>query len=406
MFLTLKNIIFKLISNIIILLILYVYLFRPEFKSSPGKISYLCSGIIVIANIILLNKTKVAIYLLRKEIILSLLILSFTIVRFFLGGEFFNVSIIANLIIDLFGGSFILAYFFKNNNILFSKLIIVSIFASLISLYSFIEPNFKDLLFSIFVFDEKLEIYSWRGFGLASDILFTFSITISIVLCYIIENKRYILLILFIVPFLIAILFNARIGIIPIVLYLLYKIIIEKKFKVILYILLFIFLLVTIIQQSGIYDEYSETFDWVLEAFADMSNSILGTSFDVEVSNMDVLENMVVLPNTISEWIFGKGYSLFMLNTGNSDIGYILQLNYGGIIYCILLLAFLILICTKFYILNKNNWLGVVLPICILLLNYKGDIFQASSFTRIFMLIYIISIFEYYNYTMSNHETN
>ena len=83
MFLTLKNVIFKLISNIIILLILYVYLFRPEFKSSPGKISYLCSGIIVIANIILLNKTKVAIYLLRKEIILSLLILSFTIIRFF-----------------------------------------------------------------------------------------------------------------------------------------------------------------------------------------------------------------------------------------------------------------------------------------------------------------------------------
>ena len=77
-------------------------------------------------------------------------------------------------------------------------------------------------------------------------------------------------------------------------------------------------------------------------------------------------------------------------------IGNIIQLNYGGIIYCILLAFFFFLIVYRLFKMGiKKEWYFFVVPILILLLNYKGDVFQSSSFMRVFMVIYLLTIIQY-----------
>lgn len=87
------------------------------------------------------------------------------------------------------------------------------------------------------------------------------------------------------------------------------------------------------------------------------SNVVLGTSFDVQSSNIEILQNMIVYPSDLGEWIFGKGESIFGISGQNSDIGYIIQLNYGGIIYCILLAFFFFLIVYRLFKMGiKKEW--------------------------------------------------
>lgn len=321
--------------------------------------------------------------------------MSFAIVRFCFGGESFYISIHTNFIIDAILGSIIITYLQKDHSQIIYWIFTASLIASLISFFSLVFPPFKIWLFQIFSFDEKLSLFTWRGFGLSNDLLFTYSVTQAFILCYLIEQKQKLLIYLFFIPFIISIFFNARIGLVPLLLYTLYKIIIEKKINILAYGLMAITILIIIVMQTDIYKQYEDTINWIFDSFADISNTILGTSFQVKTSNMDVLSHMVIFPKNVGEWLWGKGISLFNLKRGNSDIGYIIQLNYGGIGYIFLLLSFYMLITYRFIKANKKYWYGIVFPITILLLNYKGDVFQSSSFMKLFMLIYVITIVRY-----------
>ena len=388
------NLIKQRCKNIIGITILYFYLYKPVFLAFPQLTGPTISLVIIILFIILRNKLKKYLYTFRKELSLYLLLLSFAIIRFCFGGEPFYISIHANFIIDTILGSMIIIYLQKNPSQIIRWTLSASLIASLISFFALILPPFKDWLFHIFSYDEKLLLFSWRGYGLSNDLLFTYAVTQAFILCYLFEKGEKFLILLFFIPFMISIFFNARIGLVPLVLYLSYKIIIERKIKILLYGLTLTVTLLVIILQSNIYDQYEHTINWIFESFADISNTILGTSFHVQTSNMNVLNKMIIFPENFGEWLWGKGISLFNLQRGNSDIGYIIQLNYGGIGYLCLLFSFYLLIAYRFIKVNKN-WYGLIFPITILLLNYKGDVFQSSSFMKLFMLIYIITILQY-----------
>ena len=66
------------------------------------------------------------------------------------------------------------------------------------------------------------------------------------------------------------------IGLLPIALYFIYKVIVERRLSILLYLLALIIVLVVVIVYSGIYDEYESTFSWLLDAFAENIKCSLG----------------------------------------------------------------------------------------------------------------------------------
>ena len=183
----------------------------------------------------------------------------------------------------------------------------------------------------------SLLIYVWRGFGLSNDLLYTYSVAQAFIFCFLLETKNRVLIILGFIPFSVAVLFRMPTNwfCLPIALYFIYKVIVERRLSILLYLLALIIVLVVVIVYSGIYDEYESTFSWLLDAFAETSNVVLGTSFDVQSSNIEILQNMIVYPSDLGEWIFGKGESIFGISGQNSDIGYIIQLNYGESLFIV-----------------------------------------------------------------------
>ena len=124
---------------------------------------------------------------------------------------------------------------------------------------------------------------------MSNDLLYTYSVAQAFIFCFLLETKNRVLIILGFIPFSVAVLFNARIGLLPIALYFIYKVIVERRLSILLYLLALIIVLVVVIVYSGIYDEYESTFSWLLDAFAETSNVVLGTSFDVQSSNIEPL---------------------------------------------------------------------------------------------------------------------
>ena len=383
------------LSYILLVLSFYVYIYRPGFIAYPQLFTQLICVIILVGICLKWQKVNRYIYLFRWELLASILLLFYSILRYILGGENYQVSINLCLMTELIFGPVLLVACVKRQKIV-RGILLVSMIASFISFLSLVFPQFKELLFSYFSYDDKLLIYVWRGFGLSNDLLYTYSVAQASIFCFLLETKNRVLIILGFIPFSVAVLFNARIGLLPIALYFIYKVIVERRLSILLYLLALIIVLVVVIVYSGIYDEYESTFSWLLDAFAETSNVVLGTSFDVQSSNIEILQNMIVYPSDLGEWIFGKGESIFGISGQNSDIGYIIQLNYGGIIYCILLAFFFFLIVYRLFKMGiKKEWYFFVVPILILLLNYKGDVFQSSSFMRVFMVIYLLTIIQY-----------
>ena len=101
---------------------------------------------------------------------------------------------------------------------------------------------------------------------------------------------------------------------------------------------------------------------------------------------------MWVLPETISEWIVGKGKHIYTEYQNSSDVGFILQLNYGGIIYLILLLNLIISIFSNINR-KEHNRILLFFIITVIISNLKGEFIINSSGFRVLSIftLYLIS---------------
>ena len=101
---------------------------------------------------------------------------------------------------------------------------------------------------------------------------------------------------------------------------------------------------------------------------------------------------MIVLPSSIDEWLIGSGKNIFSDAHNNSDIGYFILLNYGGIFYLIMWISFCIYMFRRLY--KLNNGIALILFISLVYLNYKGDFFIVNSGSRFFFLIYSLIVMD------------
>lgn len=386
------------IRDLIILSLVYLFIFNPPFKFMPfgiPKILYL------FALTYLIIKSKLGSFLLSYKSILKpmLIYISYSLIIQFI--TFSNASF-AQINFFILFESFITTYVIAEilvhlyNNKADKMVMWTIIIASLISVVMISNPSLNSYVRDTLLIEQKENIehvLAFRAFGFAEDLLYTFAIVLGIGTClclkYAKNNKCYYI---FIIPLLIGILFNARIGIVPIILYLFYLVIIERNFSLIIYITVFIVTLVTILLNSSFGEEYEVTINWIMDGINEISNIFTGEQSEKN-TNTDTLIRMIVFPESIGGIIFGTGENIYLKWNNNSDIGYILQIYFGGIIY---LFLFLLIVIKLFVKLLANNlcdkWFNYIFIGTILLCNIKGYFFYTCSGMRVLMLLFYIYI--------------
>ena len=245
---------------------------------------------------------------------------------------------------------------------------------------------------SVSVGNDYLDTHLYRGFGLSYSLTYAYGITLGIILVagfnYFSNNKWFV----FAAPFiLISIILNARTGVVVAALGLLCAILVRRKVSsflitpLLLIVLLYAF---TRLVSSANLSEGSMVF---MEDFVD---AIGGYISGEDAGAISVLRSQWRMPDNVEDWLVGQGIDIYKLG-GNmhSDIGFFIQLNYGGLFYLGLLLL-LVAIVARFFFENKEYFWGYFFIATFLIANYKGQFLLTSGCFRLFIMIMTFYIYK------------
>lgn len=271
------------------------------------------------------------------------------------------------------------------------EIIKVGVVASIFTILMIFIPALNDFIrYQLLKTDDFTENVAERTYGLAESLTYSYAIVQGIIavliLFYSKNNKK----LLFLLPvFLICILFNARIGfsalIVGVVAYYFYNF----KLLNVLITVITIFGVFFVLTETSLFEDQKKTIDWALEFFTQSSDFITGKKSENGNTFDTLFGDMFILPTSENEWLFGKGVNIFGKSYGHSsDVGYILQLYYGGVIYLILLLLFVFALfrCLK-NVPKREYILGCSLLVLMLICNVKGNIFIPIGTTRLITLL-------------------
>lgn len=279
----------------------------------------------------------------------------------------------------------------------------VGCIAAFITILMILLPNINDFIrYQLLRTDTFTEAVSKRTFGLAESLTFSYGIIQGLmaflILFYSKNNKK----ILFFIPFFIlCVLFNARVGfsalIVGVVFYYIYK------FKIVNIVLTAIafFTVFFLITETSLFKAQKETIEWGLDFFTQSSDFLSGKKSDS--NTLDTLfGDMFVLPTTESGWLVGYGVNIFGRHFGvSSDVGYIIQIYYGGVIYLFLLFVFVFVLFNYIRKLPRKEFLiGCSFIFILLLCNMKGNIFIPIGIMRLILLIIIYWVINFKNKTL------
>lgn len=287
-------------------------------------------------------------------------------------------------------------YFEEKNRICLDKvLIITAIIASVVSVFLLLNPQLAyDIKNNILKFPEDLiDKFLYRGYGISDGLLFSYPVILGFCASFLLlgfyKNKFNIV---FILLLFLSILANARSGLVPVFVGSLILLLFDIK----RFVKLSSFIAVTVIVFSGVIVAFMSdnvivdaAFQWGMSTF-----DILGDFLSGEQSeNVEVLLNdMVVWPTTFHEYIVGSGRYLFTGYNVNTDVGYFLRLNYGGVLYLLFWLQLLIFMFRRLFHLNKL--VALLLFISLLYLNYKSDFFVVNPASRFFFMVYVLCVLD------------
>lgn len=387
------------LSNVLIWIVLYIYVNNPLFQVTNGigsiKLLYPFSLFYLFINL------KIALYfakILSKEMFIFLLLVLFAILRTAFGGDesyirIFAVAFFENLVIPVS----IAIYIFKSKNANWlDHILIVGITGSIISVLALVNPGFNYDIKGLQVLSEYSSKATFRSFGLADGLTYSYGISQAIILSVLISNSKDRLKYLLFSPLLIiSCLFNARTGMLIVGLVLLYEILVYRRTK------LLIALAISIISFNVFSDLLISTINnedanlWVNSFFTEVGDLLMGTS-NADYSSAEVLmEDMYVLPSNAQEWIIGSGQSSYLSFGANTDVGFFLQLKYGGLLFVMILYSLIILMISK-TISHKNlRWFSALLIISFFIGNIKGDFIPSTGAFRLLFFMYICLLFNH-----------
>ncbi len=377
--------------NVIFLfLLLYVYVYNPYINAlniQSIRLLYPVALIVIAVHFRLFCRLTSLCY---KELGLLLLCILFTIFHTLFGGD----SSFTNVTITLFFDGYLLSFSvyllivklsqrFNIVDLLYSNAVIAALF----SLVLLLSPDAKDFVLQNFnSIDEDKGFLQYRCFGISSGLTFDYSIFQGLALIFCVIYKKTIWNFILIPIFIISILFNARIGIIAPLFVIIYLMII--KFRIKLWLAVFsLIILFQVVIQTDFYDLNMTSFLWLEDGYEELISNLMGNTDD---TTLGTLGTMFFFPDSSIEWIIGTGKNIFSSRGGNnSDIGYCIQLMYGGVIYFLLLSSWLVNAILSTYRFSSKSGRQILFFILILLVicNYKGNVLFSNCVTRSLMLM-------------------
>ncbi|UWY28635.1 hypothetical protein N4T20_01630 [Flavobacterium sp. TR2] len=392
---------FTSFKYIVFIVLLYLFVYNPPFQGlpvSPVEIMIIPAVLYIIIS----WKWYSTIKIFKVETFLFFLIIFFSYLRDFERSEsvFFKANVLLFLESIVIPSALLIFYSkLKNGGNLFKEIVFVGGIAAFITFFLIFVPPLNLFVKNVLLQQNEFsEFIAFRSFGLSEGLTFAFGVVQGLVFAFAFYFSRTKSKYLILLPFLLlSIFFNARSGLIPVVFILVYFVILKFNFKFIGVSFLIGFLFYLILFQTPFFKEYAQTLEWAFDFFVQTSDFFTGKADNADVNTFSTLfGDMVVLPQNLTEWLIGSGDNVFLFKTGNSDVGYIIQLNYGGVIYLFLIVLLISHLILRLKFLNRNHrWFVLMLLFTIVIGNVKGLFISVNANFRLIMLMYCYLIFEY-----------
>ncbi len=277
----------------------------------------------------------------------------------------------------------------------FSKILVdASFFAATLTVLLFFSTELNNLIkFSLLKYDEEMmQFQLFRGFGVADELLFSYSIAqaLAFYLC-LNGNFSWLKKIVYLSTLFFSIVLNAKIGILfcgfALFLYMFGS---GLSFRRKLLIAVACFALLFFGFRLG--DEES-TFIVQLNSFYNEISAGSGSGVG-ESSVVTLFTEMLFLPDDFIGLMFGRGVYLFASTSGRaSDSGWVLMLHFGGFLLTSLVLLFLVIVIVRLVKYKKLS-LAVFVAVVFLAANLKGLFFAPKPGMRMFLLVYFFVIYD------------
>lgn len=383
-----------------LVILLYLYLNNPVFSVvGIGSIKFFY---LLIPFTFIGKKFSSVIRLFRREKMLFIALVVFSLIRTVLGGDIMVVYTHITFFIENFLVAISLVVLISDlgftNEQLNKSCMIVGCVGAIISMMCILNESICDYVrYQLMdtAKDSLLYTVTYRGFGLSDSLSYGYGIIQAclFVMCvyYLKQNKW---AFLFYIPLLASIMLNARTGIVVFAACIVYMLICSRKFSVLLSVVIgvssLIYLAPILLPYLGLSED---TLRWLLEFQEEMEGVADSGSIRGSGTADALLGRMVVLPSDFFEWIIGRGYIIFLTKGPNSDVGFFQQLNYGGLSY----VTILSLLFIAFYKRMKQYRIDVFFIgfffITFLIANLKGNyIFECGAF-RFMLLLYFFYIY-------------
>lgn len=394
----------SVIKYLCFLIILYVYMYSPPIKILYGGVNpfYILMAISVIFYMKGGDKPRLYLKPFKTEMTWFLCLVIFCVIRSGLEHDYmFIIRNVVSVVCVFVVIPFVLFLakrigIYRKDEII-RAIMIVSAIASSITMLCIFFPSFDSYVRNgLIQYEEEHYLYEnlRRGYGIATALTSHYGYiqgtVIAICPFFLKENKWFI----FFIPFIIlSILVNARTGIL-IAMWgiMVHSYISSKKVALPLVILVSIvyYFLVDIMTALNF---NAESIAWILDFNDQMEDISTGDFSGGAASRM--LGDMIVWPSNFVEWLMGKGVVLYRnsMSAEHTDIGWFIQLNYGGLFYLFILYPTFVIMAKRLIRYNLKNFM-IVLAGAILIVNTKSSIFPSTGELALLMLLYFILILD------------
>ena len=384
----------NILKYFIIVICLYAYLHNPLLKPLGGvglcKVLYLLSLVYIISDI---NSFKRTLRLFKAEFNIMTLLLVFVLIRSLVGGDPVILYIKIVLLIECFVIPIAFVTYWYKNNYTFEKLVtcilIVSSIAAFVTTACVMNPSFGSFIRNeLQKSSEYVLSQEYRGFGISDSLTSSYGYIQGA--CFVLAYKyfktnKWVALFM---PFMLFSSFiNARTGLIVAVVGMLIILWSTRSLKTGLGLGAFIAVLLFFVPYFiDIINPSERSVEFMTDFFEQMTQP-------GENETVTSLNEGFKWPSDALEWIMGKGVDIFQLQSGKrSDVGYSIQLNYGGLLYLFILYGLILKMVRKLLILRFDAFYPLFIFVSLALLNYKANIFNNSGYFRMMMLLYVFIV--------------
>lgn len=387
----------KFFKYLVFILLLYLFIYLPPFHFLGNfKVYYVLLLLSILTCLFKGKEIRRYLKQFSTELSLFFIILLFSVFRSGLHGD---VGYVITHFVSVASIFFVIPFLIiaanklgvDSEKDLIRALLIVSAIAGSISMICIVNPSFNDFIKNnVIQYDEEHYLSNTiiRGFGLANGLTSNYGYIqgsiVAIGLYWLKDNKWFLV---FIPIVLLSALVNARTGVIIAAWGIILLILSSKKrlfIPITVASVLFVVFLPTIMELLH-FNEY--TILWIFD-FVDKMDSISNGDMD----SVSKFVDMVVTPHGFGDWILGRGINIYdQEGILHSDIGWCIQLYYGGVTYLFLLfIAFYSVFYRLFKLKSKFYFyffLGVVI-----LVNTKSRMFPSTGEFSLMLFVYYVTI--------------